>query len=387
MEVATKDVTKKNRFSEWAVLLCIPALIAASWLVGNRYSASGDQGLAIESIKAKNYLAERVNGNKWTLNSSPGHPIGLAYLGSGRGYGGPMLILTYTNTTHTITATEVLSHSETHSYYKKLSEKGFDKQLVSLNPLQLITEHKVDAVSGATLACRGIVDGVVGGYSKGEGLEIIQGEKYRPGLKEIFAIILIILGYAIIKLKRPTIKLRLLWLSNIVSLIVLGFILNSPLTLTQINAFVQGYLPIQAGGLFIVILLITSLLFPLVTGKNVYCNSVCPFGAAQRVIGLLGNPQGFRPRYYSWLKRLQWSLALLAILAALALGSPSVSDFTIFGNLFRLNGSAIAITVLIVVIGLSLLIQRPWCNFMCPIDGVFAYLKLVNIKIRAIWRG
>ncbi len=55
-------------------------------------------------------------------------------------------------------------------------------------------------------------------------------------------------------------------------------------------------------------------------------------------------------------------------------------------NLFRLNGPAILIAVMAVVLVLSLVISRPWCHFLCPLDGVFACLRLMNRSIKNLWK-
>jgi len=381
METTSTGKRKKTAVKDWIVVLGIPLVILLTWVAGGYFNVSGDLALAHESIQAKDLNLDRVNSHKWNISDSLDNHIGCAYLGKGSGYGGTMLILTFTDTSSVIIDIDIISHSETYTYFKKLQEKSFFAKVIGQHPKTLANANDIDAVSGATLSSLGIIEGVIDGYSKGEGVSFNRKTSITFGLKEVAVILLLAFGLIIPKVKRPKLKVRLLWLSQVGDLATLGIWLNSAITLTQLNALTQGYLPALAGGLFIVIIIIGSLLIPLVSGKNIYCSSVCPFGAAQRVLGLLGYPRTFRPSYFKWLKRIQWSAALIAISVAAYARNPTISDYTIFGNFFRLNGSSIAIGAVVLVIILSLFINRPWCHFACPIDGVFAYIKFLNRKI------
>ncbi len=187
---------------KWFIIILIPLLAASSWLFGSIYFADENQYLAQNNILSKGYKYERIIPAKWRITDSLKNYAGYAYLGTGEGYGGPMAVLTYTDTANVITDVEVIIHSETHSYYQKLYEENFFQGLLHLHPLKLKNENEIDIISGATLSCNGIIEGITAGYSKGE------SDNYQNRLfllfsgKGIIVILLFFMGFMIIGIKK-----------------------------------------------------------------------------------------------------------------------------------------------------------------------------------------
>lgn len=102
---------------------------------------------------------------------------------------------------------------------------------------------------------------------------------------------------------------------------------------------------------------------------------------------LLGNPRAFRPSWHHKLKYLQWGLTIVALTMALAFQSPAISDYTIFDNFFRVGGPPLLVTVTIITLLISLVVSRPWCHFLCPLDGIFRWLKLINKNAQLLWKS
>ena len=153
---------------KWFIIILIPLLAASSWLFGSIFFADENQNLAQKNILSKGYKYERINPAKWRITDSLKNYAGYAYLGTGEGYGGPMVVLTYTDTANQITDVEVIIHSETHSYYQKIYEHDFFKGLLNSHPLELKMNNEPDVISGATLSCNGIIEGITAGYVNGE---------------------------------------------------------------------------------------------------------------------------------------------------------------------------------------------------------------------------
>lgn len=106
-------------------------------------------------------------------------------------------------------------------------------------------------------------------------------------------------------------------------------------------------------------LLLGSLLFASSrTGRNPYCPWICPFGAAQDVIGL---PLGARRRriphalLFAWVKG---ALLWLAVFLGLLYRSPGGASYEVFAMLFRLSGTGFQAAILVIVLLAALLFSR-----------------------------
>jgi polyferredoxin len=169
-----------------------------------------------------------------------------------------------------------------------------------------------------------------------------------------------------------------------VGLLVLGFWENSPITLAKITAFLSGYFPDPRSALAIYLLLAGFLLSSVFYGRNLYCSYACPFGAAQRVVGIIG---GGRLSIPVWVARFMEATRNVLVFAALFMAfitlSPALASYEPFAALFALQGTTLQWLLLFVVLTASLLVQTPWCNFFCPMRTV----ELVILDAKRWWRG
>jgi polyferredoxin len=109
----------------------------------------------------------------------------------------------------------------------------------------------------------------------------------------------------------------------------------------------------------------------LMRGKNPYCSWFCPFGAVQECLASVGGAKPYRPvRFYARLKWLQRGLAFAAITLGLALRQPAATSYEPFGTLFSLSGGFFPWMLLVIILFSSLIIRRPFCSYLCPIDPV-----------------
>jgi NosR/NirI family transcriptional regulator, nitrous oxide reductase regulator len=360
------------------------AVILASVYGKSRYMETHKQ-LLEEIFPSSQYSLEQINSNKWLLSSSDTRSSWILYTGEGKGYNGPVTTLVQTGMTGDIIQIKVTENHETPSYFQKLEKNNFLITASRVDIRNYLNSEPVNAVSGATITSRAVMQGIRNGYSKGENIQASKSYKIRIGALEIIVFFLLISGIALQRIKNQKIRQGILWSSLIISLIFLGFVYNQPITISRIVAVINGYLPEVRNEFYLYLLLGGSVLTLIFTGKNVYCHSVCPFGAAQEVLGKTGRAKTFRTGYYTKLKYLQWTITFAAVIAALLLNDPSVAQYEVFGAFFQLTASNILFAVLIIVIILSLFIKRPWCNFMCPVNGFFAYLTLIRKTTLKLW--
>jgi NapH/MauN family ferredoxin-type protein len=139
-----------------------------------------------------------------------------------------------------------------------------------------------------------------------------------------------------------------------------------------------------------------AVLVAVVLVGNVFCGWICPFGAVQDALSWVRRkarlPQLTVPP--GWDKGLRWGrFVTLAVVIYFSVSTAKLwfADYdpyvTLFGLrwLFEFNASTmwVSLTILGVILLGSLLVDRFWCRYLCPLGGVFAILSrfgLVRIR-------
>ncbi|MCL4838020.1 MAG: 4Fe-4S binding protein [Thermoanaerobaculia bacterium] len=154
------------------------------------------------------------------------------------------------------------------------------------------------------------------------------------------------------------------------SLALLGLLFAAPWTIAFPLRLATGVLPPLAANLYWYLLLAVVLLTFSRAGRSPYCPWLCPFGAAQDLLGSATGALRRRPPaalLFLWVKRL---LLWLAVLLGLLHRAPGAASYEPFATLFRLEGSGFQIAALAVVLALALAVRRPFCAWLCPVDAI-----------------
>ena len=88
-----------------------------------------------------------------------------------------------------------------------------------------------------------------------------------------------------------------------IGLVVLGFLYNSPVTLAYITKLLLGYWPQWQTNLYWYFLIGGILFVFTVDNKNPYCQWICPFGAAQECMGVIGGARSRGSRRFATVLR------------------------------------------------------------------------------------
>ena len=144
----------------------------------------------------------------------------------------------------------------------------------------------------------------------------------------------------------------------------------------------------ESSFVLMIILFLVAILF-----GPVFCGWVCPLGSIQEWVGKWGR-KIFKRRYNHFLpERLDQVLRYLRyIILAWVLymtaysGKLIFSDYDPYFALFNFWTNEVAITgilLLILILALSLFVERPWCKYACPYGAVLGITNLFRIfKIR-----
>ncbi|MCP4140122.1 MAG: 4Fe-4S binding protein [Chloroflexi bacterium] len=325
--------------------------------------------------------------------ADPGEENLLGYVGLGEasGYGGPMLMAVAVTPEGEVMNAVVISHKETPSWMTRVLGTDFISDLVGKpygDPFEL--GNDVDGITSATYTSRAIAESVHDGarqvaVQEGWPVDAKPKPKFVFGIPEITLLALFAVGYfghtSGFKYKKQA-----RWGSMIVGMVVLGFMYNSPLTLSSINKFLMGFFPQWQTNLYWYILILGIIFVFSVDNKNPYCEWFCPFGAAQECMGVIGGAKPRSPgKYRTFLKWLQRGLAWGAILIALLLRNPGITSYEIFGTLFDLVGSSFQFALLGIILIASMFIRRPWCAYLCPLHPVDEFVRMTRKWILGLW--
>lgn len=373
------------------VLIVSVFLAVAAWLFG--YFSSGTNVLPLVPQVLPGAARVEVHNNLYIGRDQNGNVVGYAAVGEGQGYGGPVDMLVGINSQGDITGAKIITQRETPGFFRLVIADNLVGQFVGLkfdDPLSI--GQDVDAVSGATFSAEGVAASIRSAVRTiaQDGLDSPLPAERKPvkfGLPEIALIGLYATGYFGHKMRSSRWKKRVRWGTLLIGMLVIGFIYTAPLTIAQIVSLLSGYWPDWHSNLYWYLLIGGIIFVTTVDAKNPYCSWFCPFGAVQECLAQITHAKFYRPSelnsFFTWLQR---GLAFTAVLLGLALRSPGVASYEPFGTLFDLRGTGLEWIFLGIILLASLLMFRPFCNYLCPLKPAVDFISEGRRWTREFWQ-
>jgi len=383
---------RRNRFQrEKSLILLTFLLILTAWLIGHFRADTDILQVAYEVVPGAARIEQE--GMLFKAYNAAGEIIGYAAAGEASGYGGPIRVLVGMDPSGSITGIRVYENRETPGFFRLVQSSGYLDQFNGKDlTANLQPGGDLDAISGATVSAEAIA------ASARQAVRVIADSALHRdmppeqhsiifGIPELTLLALFAAAYFSRKLKKPKQKTTARKLTLWVGLIVLGFIYTAPLTISQIIALLSGYLPDWQGNLYWYFLIGGTLYFSATESNNLYCAYFCPFGAFQEILGSVSGAKTYRPRelrgFLTWLPRI---LALAAVLLGLVLRQPGVAGYEPFATLFDMRGTLLEWILLGLTILASLLLYRPFCTYLCPIDPVTGIIAASRRVLQEAWK-
>ncbi len=323
--------------------------------------------------------------------------VGYASTSSSVGYGGPVDMLVAIDPEGKIIGIQVLDHSETPGFFRLLPENRYFNQFLGKNVSDpLYIGEGIDGVSGATMSAEAVgrsIRQAAGEIATSELGKNVPSERMsiQFGIPEITLVALFTAGYFGHKIRgRENSKYKkwIRWGTMITGVIVLGFMYNKPFTLANVASLLSGYWPNWRTNLYWYLLLGGIFFVTIFEGKNPYCHWFCPFGATQEVLSKITDVNTYRPRkLHRTLEWVQRGLAYFALLVGLMFRQPGAASPEPFGTLFNQTGGWPSWVLLIVVLLTSLIMYRPFCNYLCPLRPVEDFIFEMRRWMREVWRN
>lgn len=381
----------RQRRNEHLLVILTALLLAVAWGVG--YLNGGTQVAPL----VPNVLpgAERVEERGGIFTAYAGDElVGYAAVGNGTGYSGPVDVLVGVNLEGEVVGVQVVEHKETPGFFRLLDRNRYLEQFLGAHyDDRMRIGQDLDGVSGATYSAEAVATGIreVTRSLASRQLDAVVPAEEEPiqfGLPEIVLVGLYVTGFFAHRSRHAAAKRWVRWATLITGMVVLGFVYNQPLTFANINSLLIGFWPDWRTNVYWYLLIGGILFVTSVQGKNPYCQWFCPFGAVQECMGQLTGAKMYRPR--RWHTLLTWSqrgLALFALLVGLVFRRPGAVSYEPFGALFDFNGTWPVWALLVVVLLASLVVRRPWCNYLCPLAPVVEYIAAVRRWGKELWQA
>jgi len=314
--------------------------------------------------------------------------IGFVAFGEANGYGGPLKIAVGIDLNGHIISTIIAEQKETPSYLEEVIKKGYlDKFKTVKVTSPFVLGVDLNGVSGATISSKAIAKAIRNAsHAVGRenlNLEVKEiSEPWNFGVAEAFVVFIFI--FAII-FSFFTKQLNLLFKRQLnlrlpiifCSMIVLGFWLNRPISMQYLTGAMLGFFPSIRENFLWYLILFTGIALPLLTGKNIYCFWVCPFGGLQEIINKLCGVK-YRLKIAKIFQVTRYFLLWLGIFLVIINNNPASGNIEPFGTVFGFKGTGFDWIELIIVLVIAVFSYRFWCNFLCPIGAVMDLLKNVN---------
>lgn len=273
------------------------------------------------------------------------------------GYAGPVNLDIYI-ADGKIREVKALDNVETPGFFKRAAV--ILPEWAGMTPEDAM-QLKVDAVSGATYSSQAIITNVNAGLAYYEGTKA-KGSADVPW--KIWVALAVTLCACIVPL-----FVRRKWYHTVqlaANVAVLGFWCGQFLDYSLMLKNLSGGMVLPAG-LVAIAMLAAAFVYPLFGRPQHYCTHICPLGSAQQLAGMVC---GYKVHMSAglvkgldWFRKLLWAALMLLLWADCLTGWMDLELFQAFS--FE-SASWWIIGAAAVFVLLSVVVNRPYCRFVCP---------------------
>lgn len=268
-------------------------------------------------------------------------------------------------------------HLETHYYMEMIDGSGLWEELAGVDVSLPFPE--IDAVSGATVSSQAIIRDVREAVSMTArslfGIEVPPPVKQMKNpwtdWKTVVIVVLLLLSLAAGFIRERKLFKDVIMVLN---LTVIGFLLNTPLTLSALSKALTLKIPGPENTLLILIWVYILISLPL--QGRAYCRFVCPFGTLQQLINRISPWQvNFTTGALTILPHFRRSVLGLLLFLAVWIGWNGFTEVEPFFSLFSFKLSTILWMMVIFILVISMFVRRFWCNTMCPTGTLLSMMS------------
>lgn len=260
---------------------------------------------------------------------------------------------------------------EDYSFLKTWNGKSWDEVAG-----KTAEEQGIEGVSGASMTSVAIADGIVRRLRAADSAMAVPLPSIRFAARDIGLIVVIAVGIVLVFTGTYGRK----WIRRAFQIFVIGYIgfLNGDLLAQSLFVgWAQSGAPWRtAPGL--VLLMAAALAVPWATRKPLYCQQLCPHGAAQELISVI-SPKRWRLKLNPKLAAgLRWAPGLtlgLIVTACMLLLPIDIAHLEPF-DAYVIKAAGVA-TISIAVFGLvaSMFVPMAYCHYGCPTGALLEFMR------------
>ena len=302
-------------------------------------------------------------------------------LTEGRGFGGPVPVLTAVDREGRILAVRVLECRETPAYLARVDRPEVLGTFEGRSYADTISLAGVDAVTSATISATAVASAVRSG-ARGIARDVLflKGTEGDAGpsivftWRDVLAILFVgVVAFVFRRAGAPKWR-RAALVTSIASVVVLGLVAGRFLSVADVSRALAGEWPAWPMFAAWYVFFFGILALTLLRGR-IYFLRICPFGALSSIISKAPVPK-LRPsrRVLRWLGLLRWILLAATLIAFALTGSAAVFAYEPFAPFFRMplwvaRGAWAAVALAAAALVASAFVPRLWCRFLCPLGA------------------
>jgi thiamine biosynthesis lipoprotein ApbE/transcriptional regulator of nitric oxide reductase len=296
---------------------------------------------------------------------------------NGRGYRGPTeSLIAIAPDGRNVTGVVIRRSYDTPEYVNRVRE---DDEFLRLLTGRTIDEWAkmdfkrsgIEGVSGATQTSFAVADGLKRRLAADVAASQVArtSSRWNPGLLAVIAGGLV-MTFTRLRASRP---LRTIWQG--VLIVVFLFWLGDLLSLALFAGWARHGVPWEASP-SVCLLAAVALIVPWATRRQIYCQQICPHGAAQSWLGRFKRLHvRLTPGLQWWLTRLRTLILILGVGIAVFWLGFDLAWLEPFDGWVLKSGAAISAGVAVVGLVASIFVPQAYCRFACPTGELLAIVK------------
>ncbi len=293
------------------------------------------------------------------------------------GYGGPINLLVEAGREGEIQSVTLFESNETPAYIHGV--EGWLSRFAGWPLARPITlgEDGIDAMTGATVSCRAMSEILEQARQRigAAAFDLPEGGRGRPGLAarldapSLYVLAALLLAVPLFLWGAALLRDAFL----LANLLVAGFLFNLQFSLTHVVRALGGSLPSWSALDWL--LLVAGVLVLALGFGPLYCGYLCPFGAAQEILGRLGLARATGSATEARARVVKHLVLAAALVLAACTRSEEALAFDPLAAAFSFDYRTEMALLLGLIAFFSLLHLRFFCRYLCPTG---AFLALFN---------
>lgn len=295
------------------------------------------------------------------------------------GYAGRVPLLIGINQNRDIIGITLLENYESKESINAINKNEFLNQWIKCD-IDSLNNLKIDAVSGATITSNAIRNGINTRISAYLNKDVTQKIAFIDMLKIIVPVALILFALISYFMSKELKKYRIILL--VLNILVFGFWLGYSLSLFLYYNWIINGISFTVH-LILICLFGFSIVLPLFFKKAFYCSYVCPLGCCQELCGKITKKKTkVNKPIVSLLKNIP---PIILISIAFLLFIDINVNISIIEPFMAFNYQTAKVFTLVfagTIITVSIFINKPWCNYLCPTGYLLELLREPNKKTK-----